>query len=46
LLGLEGNEIGSTEVTVNVGEAEASVPFEATANITEQIAGWRYEFDA
>jgi tetratricopeptide (TPR) repeat protein len=42
LLGLEGNEIGSVDVSVNVGEAEATVPFEATANITEQIAGWKY----
>jgi tetratricopeptide (TPR) repeat protein len=45
LLGIEGNEIGSVDVSVNVGEAEATVPFEATANITEQIAGWKYEVE-
>ncbi|HUF69005.1 MAG TPA: tetratricopeptide repeat protein [Longimicrobiales bacterium] len=43
LLGLEGNEIGSIDVTVNVGEVEGSVPFEATTNITAQVAGWKYE---
>jgi tetratricopeptide (TPR) repeat protein len=43
LLGLEGNEIGSIDVTVNVGEVEGAVPFEATTNITAQVAGWKYE---
>lgn len=43
LIGLEGNDIGSVDVTVNVGEAESSIPFQGTAQISEQIAGWRYE---
>jgi tetratricopeptide (TPR) repeat protein len=42
LIGLEGSDIGTVQVTVNVGEAESSVPFEGSAQISEQIAGWRY----
>lgn len=43
LLGLEGQEIGKADISVNVGEAEASVPFEGTVQINDQIAGWKYE---
>jgi len=43
LIGLDGQQIGNVDVTVNVSEAEASVPFEGTAQISSQVAGWKYE---
>ncbi len=43
LLGLEGNEIGTVDVTVNVSEPEAATPFEGTAQVSDQVAGWKYE---
>ena len=42
LLGYKGQVIGETSVTVNVGEKDAETPFQATAPITAQVAGWKY----
>jgi tetratricopeptide (TPR) repeat protein len=43
LLGLDGSEIGTVDVTVNVGEAEAAVAFQGAVQLTAQIAGWKYQ---
>jgi tetratricopeptide (TPR) repeat protein len=43
LLGLDGTELGTQEVTVTAPERDASTEFQATVpNVTQQIAGWKY----
>lgn len=42
LLDGAGQSIGETQAQVTVPEAEATVPFTATAPVTGQIAGWKY----
>jgi len=42
LLGLDGAAIGNVDVETPVGEAEVETPFEQTAQISAQVAGWRY----
>jgi tetratricopeptide (TPR) repeat protein len=43
LIGYKGDVIGETSVTVNVGDKESETPFQATANIGAQVAGWKYQ---
>lgn len=43
LIGYKGDVIGETSVTVNVGEKESETPFQTTANIGAQVAGWKYQ---
>jgi tetratricopeptide (TPR) repeat protein len=43
LLDQNGQTVGSQEVTVNAPEKEQSIPFEVTAEVTGQVAGWKYE---
>jgi tetratricopeptide (TPR) repeat protein len=42
LIGPDGSTIGETQAQVTAPEAEATVPFTATAPVTGQIAGWKY----
>jgi tetratricopeptide (TPR) repeat protein len=42
LLGPDGASIGEATAQVTAPEAEATVPFTASAPVTGQIAGWKY----
>jgi tetratricopeptide (TPR) repeat protein len=43
LLYQSGQTVGTQEVTVNAPEKEQTAPFQATTEVTGQVAGWRYE---
>ncbi|MGH7465367.1 MAG: hypothetical protein ACREK1_09340, partial [Longimicrobiales bacterium] len=42
LLDLEGGVVGEQDIAVTAPAAEATVPFEATAAVTGEVAGWKY----
>jgi tetratricopeptide (TPR) repeat protein len=43
LLALNGQPIGSGEVTVNAPAADLTAPFELMTKVTGEVAAWRYE---
>jgi tetratricopeptide (TPR) repeat protein len=42
LLGLDGSAIGEQEITVTAPATDKSAPFEATAKMAGELAGWKY----
>jgi tetratricopeptide (TPR) repeat protein len=42
LLGLDGSVVGRQDITVTAPEADQTIPFEAKAPITGEVAGWKY----
>jgi tetratricopeptide (TPR) repeat protein len=43
LLGVAGQEIGTTTITVNAPDAETTTQFSGRADVTGELAGWRYQ---
>jgi hypothetical protein len=43
LLGMDGNAVGETDITVAAPEADSGATFEAAVPTTGEIAGWKYE---
>ena len=42
LVDIEGNQVGEGAVTATAPAAEQTVPFESTASVTGEVAGWKY----